>query len=285
MIVLLVALIVGWVLLTVAASETYAAYWWAVLTLGLSFLGLVLIGVVLYLRMSIMEIALNQRQSNFIDSVTHELKSPIASLRLYLQTLSRRPLTEAQRGEFHQFMLEDLERLDTLINHLLDAARVESRVRQEDVSDVDLLPLLTDCARLATQRYRLDESAIRLDVSPVRARGRALDLEIVFRNLIDNAVKYAGTPPQVTIEAWADGRGLAIVRVTDNGAGIPQKWRRKIFARFVRLGNELERAQPGTGLGLHIVKTLVRRMHGRINVRSPLARAGTTFEVELPAGQ
>ena len=110
MIVLLVALTVGWILVVVVAANrtSSSGYWWAILAVGTTFLALVLVGVVLYLLLSIKEIRLNQRQSNFIDSVTHELKSPLASLKLYVQTLSRRNVTEEQQADFHRFMLDDL---------------------------------------------------------------------------------------------------------------------------------------------------------------------------------
>src|SRR6185437_16966236 len=132
MIVLLVTLSIGWILLAVAASS-YANYWWGVLAVGTTCLVLVLAGVVMYLVISVKEINLNQRQANFIDSVTHELKSPIASLKLYLQTLSRRSVNEQQQADFVRFMLDDVERLDTLINHLLDAARVDQKPSEDEV--------------------------------------------------------------------------------------------------------------------------------------------------------
>ena len=137
MIVLVVALIVGWVILIVREIEQSALFW-VLLVVGTSFLVLVLVGVVLYLLISIKGIRLNQRQSNFIDSVSHELKSPIASLKLYLQTLSRRSVTEEQQANFYRFMLDDVERLDTLINHMLDAARLDQQPVETDIVDVEL---------------------------------------------------------------------------------------------------------------------------------------------------
>jgi signal transduction histidine kinase len=112
--------------------------------------------------------------------------------------------------------------------------------------------------------------------------GRPIDVEMVFRNLIDNAVKYSGPQAKVTVDSWANGRGMVVTRVSDSGPGIPAKLRRKIFGRFVRLGNELERVQAGTGLGLFIVRTLVLRMRGKITVRGRGSQPGTVFEVELP---
>jgi two-component system phosphate regulon sensor histidine kinase PhoR len=284
MIVLLVALTVGWVFMATAAAQNDAT-WYAVLAVGATFLILTLVGVVLYLLISIKEINLNQRQSNFIASVTHELKSPLASLKLYLQTLSRRQVSEQQAADFHRYMLDDLERLDALINHMLDAARVEQEPSDEEttgVTDVDLATVLRTCAATACQRHRVPPETVQLDLRAVKIRARLIDVEMIFRNLIDNAVKYGGRPPEVSVEMWPDGRGRVITRVADNGPGIPLKQRRKIFRRFVRLGNELERQQTGTGLGLFIVRTLVRRLKGKVHVYGRGSLPGTVFEVDLP---
>lgn len=281
MIVLIVALIVGWIALAVATSQ-FAEYRVAFLAVGTTFLVLVLVGVVLYLLISLKEIALNQRQSNFIDSVTHELKSPIASLKLYLQTLARRNVTEMQQAEFHRMMLQDLDRLDQLINHLLDAARIEQQPGEQEVCNVALNDVLSHCATTSCARYSQPVEAVTLHLSPAIVRGKPIEVEMIFRNLIDNALKYSGEHPQVAIESWVNLRGMVVTRVADNGPGIPHQWRRKIFSRFFRVGNELERKQPGTGLGLYIVDTLVRRMRGKVVVRSRGTQGGTVFEVQLP---
>ena len=274
MIGLLVALIVFWVVLTFGA--------WTVLTTGTVFLVLVLVGVVLYLLNSIKEIRLNQRQSNFIDSVTHELKSPIASLKLYLQTLSRRNVTEVQQADFYRFMLEDVERLDGLINHMLDAARLDQQPVETDIRNVDLPALLSSCAETACLRYHLPTATIELDLVPATVRARPIDVEMVFRNLMDNAIKYGGREPKVEIRVRTTAEDRVITEVIDNGPGIPAPQRRRIFGRFVRLGSELERSQKGTGLGLFIVRTLVKRLKGRIVVRDRAGSSGTVFQVELP---
>lgn len=274
MIVLLVALIVFWIVLTFGA--------WAVLTTGTVFLLLVLVGVVLYLVISIKEIRLNQRQSNFIDSVTHELKSPIASLKLYLQTLSRRTVTEKQQADFYRFMLEDLERLDSLIDHMLDAARLDHRPMELDQCNVDLPSLLTSCAETACLRYHLPTATIELQTVPATLRARPIDVEMVFRNLIDNALKYGGREPKVKIVCQLAHEDKVATQVIDNGPGIPAQERRRIFGRFVRLGSELERSQKGTGLGLFIVRTLVKRLGGTIAVRSRPDGPGMIFQVDLP---
>ena len=285
MIALLVVLTVGWVLLAVFGAQQadrFAALYWALLSIGTTFILLLLLGVVMYLVLSIKAINLSRRQSNFIDSVTHELKSPIASMKLYLQTLGRHQVSHQEQASFYCFMLEDLERLDHLINQMLDAGRLETGRLNGDVEDVEMSALLCDCAAAVCMSYRVPAATVRVDVEPCIVRARRIDLSIIFRNLIDNAVKYAGGQPQVEVTLRPQPNGQAVARISDNGRGIPPRMRRKIFGRFVRLGLELEREKPGTGLGLYIVRTLVRRLRGRIRVRDREAGPGTVFEVQLP---
>ncbi|MCC6125113.1 MAG: HAMP domain-containing histidine kinase [Pirellulales bacterium] len=284
MIAMLIVLTIGWVLLNVSGalqSDRYSALYWTLLTTGSVVSGLLLTGTVLYLVLSIKAINLTRRQSNFIDSVTHELKSPIASMKLYLQTLSRHQVDARQQSEFHRFMLEDLERLDRLINQMLDAGRLDAERPADSLEDVELASLLEICAAGVCAIYRVPKECVKMDIEPCAVRGHRTDLEIIFRNLIDNAVKYAGQPPLVEVRMRSEPDSSVVVQVSDNGRGIPHNLRRKIFGRFVRLGLELEREKPGTGLGLHIVRTLVRRHRGQIRVRDAQTGTGTTFEVVL----
>ena len=285
MIVLVLALTVGWVWVTVVGAletEGSAAFYWTVLAIGTSFLVLVLVGVVAYLTLSIKAINLTKRQSNFIDSVTHELKSPIASLKLYLQTLSLQKLSPEEEESFCRFMLEDVERLDELINHMLTAGRLEKGELEAEAHDVELAKTIRQCAAMMCVRYRVPPETVTLQLQPCIVRARHVDLEIVFRNLIDNALKYAGAEPRVSVSlVYANHQ--AVARIADNGHGIPHRLRRKIFGRFVRLGLELERQKPGTGLGLYIVRTLVRRLKGDVRLTDPPQGTGSVFEVRLPA--
>ncbi len=285
MIVVVVLLAVGWVLVNLAGIlgnwSGSTNFYWTLLSVGSVLLVFVLVGVIMYLTLSVKAINLSRRQSNFIDSVTHELKSPIASLKLYLQTLTRRSVTDAQRADFHQFMLEDVERLDQLIDHLLDAARVDRGVvRPKDVCHLDQL-LGTTCESVAL-RHRVPLETFRIDCPPVVVHASIPDLGIIFRNLLDNAVKYGGHPPEVHLVVRNAPGGRIAVRITDNGPGIPPQLRRKIFGRFVRLGSELERNRQGTGLGLYLVRTLVKQLQGTIRVRDRRGGQGTEFEVQLP---
>jgi len=283
----IIALGVGWVLVSIAAAlgSENAAFYYALLGVGVALLVLVLVGVIVYLALTVKAIALSQRQSNFIDSVTHELKSPLASLKLYLQTLTRRPVGPEQQADFHRFMLQDVERLDTLIDHLLDAAKTLQRRPQAGAAPTAVEPVLRQVCAAVAGRHGVDPARIRFewDGEPCPSvLARETDLEIVLRNLVDNAVKYSLPDPRVEVRVAAAPRGRVAITVADNGPGIPVSQRPQIFRRFVRLGSELERATQGTGLGLFLVKSLVKQMRGRVSVRGRLPPPGTVFEVELP---
>ena len=284
MIVIVVILIVGWVVLSLAGAlggSGSSRFFWILLPIGSVLLAFMLAGVILYLTLSVQAINLSRRQSNFIDSVTHELKSPIASLKLYLQTLTRRSVSDAERADFHQFMLEDVERLDQLIDHLLDAARIDRRARRIS-EDCQIDELLLSVAEGVAIRHRIPKETFTIDAIPAVVQAPPLDLSIIFRNLLDNAIKYGGQPPTVDILVRSAPGGRVSVRVVDNGVGIPPALRRQIFGRFFRLGSELERSRPGTGLGLYLVRTLVRQLAGSVRVRDRRNGNGTEFEVQLP---
>ncbi len=290
MILLVVGLSAVWVVQNVLGATgnlESAAVFWIMLSTGTVLLAAVLAGVIAYLTLTVKAFNLNRRQSNFIDAVTHELKSPIASLKLYLQTMSRHSVDEQQAKDFHKFMLEDVERLDSLINHLLDAARIDAdhlsdKTEGSNVQPVELNQLLTQCAAAACNRYRLPSDTVAIEALPVTIDGHGIQLEILFRNLIDNAVKYGGSPPKVEVGVQDAGDDRVIVTIADNGAGIPANQRRKIFGRFIRLGNELERKSPGTGLGLYLVRNVVNSLGGSIRIRSRENDPGTEFQVTLP---
>ncbi len=285
MILILVVLTIGWVLLNVFGAlkdDRMAGVYWALLSIGTTFIGVLLAGTIIYLVLSIKAINLNRRQSNFIDSVTHELKSPIASLKLYLQTLNRHQVSVEEQARFYGCMLEDVGRLDGLINQLLDAGKLEEGRIDADREDVALDLLLRDCTNTVSLHYRVSPDIFQFELQPCIVRAWRVDLDVLFRNLIDNAVKYAGSEPRVGIAVRRTADNHAIVRISDNGRGIPGKFRRQIFRRFERLGMELERERPGTGLGLYIVRNIAKRLKARIRVRDNESGPGTVFEVQLP---
>jgi signal transduction histidine kinase len=286
LLVLLVVLTVGWVFLALFAAfqkDGAAPLYWTLLSVGSVLFALVIVGVSMYLSLTVKAVNLNRRQSNFMDSITHELKSPIASLKLYLQTLHRHPVSAEEQARFYRIMLEDVERLDGLINHLLDAARVDRQPEVDtSVEEIEVEPVLRQCVQEVTSRHRAAPESVRVEIEPSVVRARRVDLDMIFRNLVDNALKYAGEPPNVAVVSRPKPDGTVLTQVSDNGPGIPLRYRHKIFGRFVRLGSELERAKPGTGLGLYIVHTLVQRLKGKVKVRDRDTGPGTVFEVTLP---
>jgi signal transduction histidine kinase len=271
-----IALMVCWIVLL--AIESY----WSALTIGTVVFALMLVGLVLYTILTIKEINLNLRQANFVDSVTHELKSPIASLKLYLETLQLRKVDDKQRDEFYRVMMDDLHRLDRLINQLLQVGRLDAVVTDTEAEDIEIVPLLQQCATRACNAHQRPTETVKFGGAPAIVRGTRVAIEMIFGNLIDNAIKYGGQVPEVHVETQILPDNKVVTRVTDNGAGVPPDLRQKIFGLFFRGGTELERTQKGTGLGLYIVHTLVRKMRGRISVHGRHRQEGSVFEVELP---
>ncbi len=273
-----VTLMVCWIVFL--ASQTTG---WTALIIGVIVFTLILVGLSFYLFLMIKEVRLNQRQANFVDSVTHELKSPIASLKLYLETLEMRTVTDEQRNKFYHVMGEELDRLDHLISQLLEVGRLDAIGTQSEPEDIPLESMLHKCGAAACAHHKREElETIAYDLQPAVIYARPLVVETVFRNLMDNAIKYAGEPPRVEVQVRVTDRGHVLTRIADNGDGVPPELRKRIFGLFFRAGSELTRRQKGTGLGLYIVYTLVRMMKGRVSVQGRPNQTGSVFEVDLP---
>jgi signal transduction histidine kinase len=290
MIISVVGLTVGWVLLNVFSAldpqkNSRAEIYWILLSVGAILFAFLLAGVILYLIWIIQNINLNRRQSNFIDAVTHELKTPIASLKLYLQTLNRRSVEGPQRQQFYQTMMQDVERLDRLINQLLDVARLQ-RVDQEPIPKewVSIDDVIRDNIASLTKQHGIGSEVFRFSDSECELFVQRVDLDVLLRNVMDNAIKYASSSPQVEIRVECEG-DQAVIYVSDNGVGIPRHLRRKIFSRFYRAGDELERKKPGVGLGLFLVRSIVERLRGSITVGDRGKGVGTTFVIRIPQGR
>jgi len=275
--VLNVTLMVCWIVLFAQLNSLGA------LTIGTIAFALVLIGLSFYLFLTIKEIQLNRRQANFVDSVTHELKTPLASIRLYLETLQLRELDEERRSEFYEVMQRQLVRLDTLISHLLEIGRLDAIGHDSEAEDIELEPLLRRCAQAACDRHKCQhEDVFEFDVQKATIHARPIVLEMIFGNLLDNAIKYGSRQPEVQVTVSTRSRGRIVTRIADNGEGVAPELKKKIFRIFFRGGEELTRQQTGTGLGLYIVRTLVHTLKGRIRVQDRGDQPGSIFEVELP---
>ncbi len=277
MMVLNVVLMVCWIVLLAQLNS------WSALTIGTVVFALILVVSGFYLFLTIKEVRLNQRQANFVDSVTHELKTPIASLRLYLDTLRMRHVDPRQQEEFFKVMDTELVRLDHLINQLLEVARLDAIGQETEPEDIELEPLLRRCAEAAGRHHKRNvDEVFTFVIEPAVIRTRRLPLEMIFGNLMDNAIKYGAAEPHVDVVVRVTDRGRVVTRIMDNGEGVPSHLRQRIFKIFYRGGSELERRQKGTGVGLYIVRTLVGLLKGKVRVLDSESGIGSVFEVELP---
>ncbi len=284
--VLAVALAVGWPVVVVSDLAS-AARGLSGIQLGLLVLGgvvsaLLLVGLGLLLAWLVREMRFNQRQQAFLDAVTHEMKTPLASLRLYLDTLARHDPAPERRREFLGRMGEDVDRLHHTVEQILVAARAEERKPLRE--RVDLREVLLDCAAEVRARHHLPEEAIQLHgAGPCPVWGDATEFGMIFGNLVENAVKYSESPVEVRVDLRPSEDGRVAVEITDRGIGIPAEDLSKIFQRFYRAGRDVQRKAAGLGLGLFIVRSLVRRHGGRVWARSDGVGRGSRFVVTLRA--
>ena len=278
LIALAITLNVGWILLNWRQV--------ALLVFGIIFFVLIITGLVLNTTFLIREIRRNEQHDAFINSVTHELKTPITSIRLYLETLKRRDLTEAQRREFYDIMLTDSDRLLQTVEQVLRAGRASHRQRRYNVSIIGLDKLVRECIDLLRLRYSLDEESLRysesLDGLGARVAGDQDELRAAISNLLENAVKYSDKVVDISVEvATLDAKRIA-VRIADRGVGIPRAQLKRIFKRFYRVQGGFMKRFKGTGLGLYIVRSVVEKHGGRVFAESEGVGHGSTFTIHLP---
>jgi two-component system sensor histidine kinase SenX3 len=270
-----VALNIGWVVLYAGQVTP--------LILGIVFSAIVITGIILYTVFLLIEINRNADHDRFISGVTHELKTPIASIRLYLETLQTRTLTDEQRRDFYGIMLADTDRLQQMVENVLKAGE-DRRTRPHAFTRVDLGSLVRECVDAAALRHHLPAGAIALDVpgeQPLTVMGEADDLRTAVANLLDNGVKYSGDAVRIAVTLAVPTPDSVWVRVQDRGVGIPKSQFRRIFRRFYRVpGNS--GSVKGTGLGLFLVRSIAKAHGGRVFVQSEGEGQGATFTVELP---
>ena len=275
----------------VAAAVTLNISWlvlnWregVLIVFGTIFFMVIIAGMVINTIFLVREIRRNEQHDSFINAVTHELKTPVASIRLYLQTLQSRDLDDARRREFYQIMLEDSDRLLHTIEQVLRAVATGSILRRSARTRLDLAQLARECVELARTRFHLGPDALEYVQRTPNATvlGDSDELKAAVWNLIDNAVKYSPTPVKVRVELEELPQQRVAIRVTDQGVGISPAELKRIFKRFYRIPASVAVRTKGTGLGLFIVRSVARKHGGRAFAESAGEGRGSTFTLLLP---
>jgi two-component system, OmpR family, sensor histidine kinase SenX3 len=286
---LAVALNVGWIILNWREG--------VLLFFGIIFFAVIIAGMIVNTTFLLREIRRNEQHDSFINAVTHELKTPLASIRLHLETLRRRDLPEAQRQDFYQLMLRDTDRLTDTVEQVLRAGRAGDKRAGKEKSEVDFRQIVRDCLEVARTRHHLPPEALRyeepaangaagngagLNGTSVRVQGSAEDLRTAVSNLLDNAIKYSGENVDVRVRLETPDEKRIVLSVQDQGVGISADDVKLIFRRFYRVGNRSLAHVKGTGLGLFIVKAIAQKHGGKVFAASDGEGQGTTVTLQLP---
>ncbi|MDE1162567.1 MAG: HAMP domain-containing sensor histidine kinase [Acidobacteriaceae bacterium] len=254
--------------------------------LGVLLFSILIAGVVLNTVFLVREIRRNERQDSFLNAVTHELKTPIASIRLYLDTLQRREVDDAQRQKFYTTMRSDTDRLLATVEQVLKAGELGQRERAGRSTRIDFYSLAKECIATALSRHHLPTDAITLAEVPGGVRlhvlGNIEDLRTAIANLLDNAVKYSPEGVHVSCRIAIEHYTWAVLSITDSGLGIAPRELKRIFKRFYRAASSDRVKIKGTGLGLFLVKTIARQHGGDVRAASEGLGEGSTMFLKLP---
>jgi len=257
----------------------------APLIFGVIFFGLIIAGLSVNTVFLVREIRRNEQQDSFLNAVTHELKTPIASIRMYLETLESRQVEEPQRHEFYRIMLEDTDRLLGTVEQVLKAGEARQRSNRKNWQELDFPELVKSALELTRLRHHLTPENLRFGVAPpegLLVLGSPEELRTVVFNLFDNAVKYSRESKEIVVDVRTPDLDTVLLSVHDLGIGIPRSELKRIFNRFYRATNPLAGQVKGTGLGLFIVRSIARRHGGDVYAESEGEGRGSTFTVRLP---
>ena len=275
---LAVGLNVGWIILNWREG--------VLLFLGVILFTVLIAGLIVNTSFLVHEIRRNEQHDSFINAVTHELKTPIASIRLYLQTLQRRDVDEAQRREFYRLMVDDTDRLLGTVEQVLKAGQ-STHKKGNHWAPLNFGELVQECVDVARTSHHLQPEALRYEQAVNNGAGTSVigdgeELRTAVSNVIDNAIKYSGSAVDIAVRLETPDDKHVTLSIRDNGVGISAQELKRIFKRFYRVPNRSLTHIKGTGLGLFIVRTIARKHGGRVFAKSEGEGRGTTVVLELP---
>ncbi|MGO9240384.1 MAG: sensor histidine kinase [Bryobacteraceae bacterium] len=275
LILVILVLYIGWVLLNWRTG--------ILLFLGVLMLAFIITGVVLNTIFLVREIRRNEQHDAFINAVTHELKTPVASIRLYLETLQTRAVDEVKRVEFYRIMLADSDRLLATIEQVLRTGRMGQSGPKLNLTRIEINALVAECLERARQLHVVPEQTLEYSPGPpVSIVGDLDEVRAAVANLIDNAVKYSGDTAKIVVETAVVDDKFVTLRVCDQGPGLEKTELKRVFKRFYRVPGQLAARVKGTGLGLYIVRAVAKRHGGRAWAESEGPGRGSTFVLQLP---
>jgi two-component system, OmpR family, sensor histidine kinase SenX3 len=276
---LAVALNVGWIILNWREG--------VLLFFGIIFFALIIAGMIVNTSFLVRELRRSEQHDSFINAVTHELKTPVASIKLHLETLQRRALPEAQKQEFYRLMLSDTDRLSETVEQVLRAGRAGDKRAGREKSQVDFRQLVRECMEAARSRHHLSAEALHYEEGDSNGAGMPVlgsgeDLRTAVFNVLDNAIKYSGEHVDVRVTLDAPDANRIVLKIQDHGIGIHADDIKRIFKRFHRVNHRSLAHVKGTGLGLFIVKSIAQKHGGKVFAESAGEGQGTTITMELP---
>jgi len=281
---------IGLVALAIALGTGWIILNWregVLLFFGVIFFALIIAGMIVNTTFLLRELRRSEQHDSFINAVTHELKTPVASIRLHLETLQRRELPEAQKQEFYRLMLSDTDRLTETAEQVLRAGRAGDKKAGREKSAIDFRQLVRECMDATRTRHHLPVGALRYEETPSNGAGLHVlgsdeDLRTAVFNVLDNAIKYSGEHVDVRVRLAVPDEKRIVLTVRDHGVGIPPDDVKSIFKRFYRVSHRSLAHVKGTGLGLFIVKSIAQKHGGRVFAESAGEGQGTTITLELP---